>query len=80
MSATYAVRICYVDDSYWDDGSRYTHHTFTFDKLAEAVAFAREASVKGCECPGQCGKVRAFPEKRDIEVTRHSRTRVRWEP
>ena len=33
----YMVRITFVDDTYWDDGSRYTNRNEYFSTLTEAV-------------------------------------------
>lgn len=80
MSASYVVRIAFVDDSYWDDGSRWTSQTFHFKGKAEAVAFARKAVTEGCTFEGQNGEVRARPDARDIAVEVNSTRRVKWEP
>lgn len=78
VSSKYTVRVSYVDDSYWDDGSRWTSHTFKFTKLVDAVTFARDAVAKGCKVPGQCAELLARPDARDIDVERHSTTKVDW--
>lgn len=78
MSSTYAVRVAYVDDSYWDDGSRWTSQTFKFDKKADAITFAREAVKKGVTLKGQNGDVRTRPNVEDVSVTRTTLSRVEW--
>ena len=79
MTSSYVVRVGYVDDTYWDDGSRWTWHRFPFKTQGEAVAFAREATTRGCKCPGANGEVSVRPEARDVTVERTSKTKVNWE-
>lgn len=78
MSCSYEVKIRFVDDSYWDDGSRWTSRTFRFDNLKEAVEFAREVYKAGRVVNGLHGTVTTRPSEDDIEVTRISTTRVKW--
>lgn len=79
MSCTYTVKVAYVDDSYWDDGSRWTHQKFSFGKRAEAIAFAAEATTNGCKVKGQNKELFVRPEARDVRVERTSTTEVDWE-
>lgn len=74
----YVVRVSFVDDTYWDDGSRWTSQVFEFSKRKYAVAFAQEALSKGCRCKGQCGEVLVRPDRRDITVERKATTAVKW--
>jgi len=80
VSAKYSVRIAFVDDSYWDDGSRWTRRTFDFKTQKEALAFANEALAKGCTIKGQCGDVNFRPSVDDITIERHSTVQVKWTP
>lgn len=79
MTAKYTVRIDFVDDSYWDDGSRWTYQIFKFDNQKDAIAFAQEASTKGCKLQGQYKELFGRPDKESILVERHYTTKVKWE-
>lgn len=72
----YKVRIAYVDDSYWDDGSRWTSETYKFDKRQEAIDFAKNSIAKGCVIPGQNGNVNVRPAKDDITIVRETYTEI----
>lgn len=72
----YRVCVSYVDDSYWDDGSRWTSKTFKFDKRQESIDFAKECISKGCTLPGQNGEVRTRPTKEDIKIYRDSSVEI----
>lgn len=78
MSTEFTVRVGYVDDSYWDDGSRWTSQTFKFKAEEEAITFAREALTKGLKLRGQNGEVYARPDKDHICVRCHTTTEVDW--
>jgi hypothetical protein len=78
MSTEYQVRVGYVDDTYWDDGSRCTSEWFSFKTQKEAVAFAQEATTKGCLVRGRNGELHVRPKKDDILVRRRSTTEVKW--
>lgn len=79
MSTKYIVYVRYVDRTYWDDGSRWTHQTFKFDNQKDAIAFAREATTKGCEVKGQTRELHVRPNKSDVTVERKSTTIVKWD-
>lgn len=72
----YRVRIAFVDDSYWDDGSRWTSETFKFAKRQEAIDFALKATIQGLTVDGQNGKVNFRPDKRDVTIFRDTTTEV----
>lgn len=72
----YKVRISFVDDSYWDDGSRWTSETYRFEKRQKAIDFANDCIAKGILIDGQNGEVNVRPEKRDITITRESSTEI----
>lgn len=78
VSVRYTVRVAFVDDSYWDDGSRWTRRTFDFKSQKDAVSFANEALSKGLTIKGQCGEVRVRPNEDDITIERHSTVQVKW--
>jgi hypothetical protein len=72
----YRVRISFVDDSYWDDGSRWTSEIFRFKKRQDAINFAEEALKKGCTVTGQNSSLTIRPDKRDITIYRDSSTQI----
>lgn len=78
MSVRYTVRVAFVDDSYWDDGSRWTSRKFEFKSQKEAIGFALEATTKGCTVKGQNGELRIRPATEDVTVERHSTIQVKW--
>lgn len=77
-STLYEVRVDYVDSTYWDDGSRWTHSTFRFNGRKEAIEFAREVSTKGCKVKGQNGDLLLHPCQAEISVERTTKSRVNW--
>lgn len=78
MSCSYKVRIQYVDDTYWDDGSRWTSQFFPFQTRKAAIAFARTAVSDGCEVRGQRGTLLVRPDRSNVTVIRTSVTEVDW--
>jgi len=72
----YRVRISFVDDSYWDDGSRWTSETFKFNKRQEAINFARKAISHGCVVDGQNGRLNIRPDKRDVIIFRDTSSEI----
>lgn len=46
IEAPFVVRVNFVDDTYWDDGSRYTNRDHGFDTLSEAVTFRHKVLKK----------------------------------
>lgn len=72
----YRVRIAFVDDSYWDDGSRWTSETFRFDKRQAAIDFAKKAISDGCTMSGQNGSVTAWPDKRDVTIFKDTSSEI----
>lgn len=74
----YRVRIAFVDDSYWDDGSRWTSETWKFEKRQKAIDFAKDAMTKGIMIDGQNGKVQVRPDKKDISIHRDSSIEIEF--
>ena len=72
----YRVRIAFVDDSYWDDGSRWTSETFKFAKRQEAIDFANSSIAKGITIIGQNGEVYVKPDKRDVILFRDTTSEI----
>lgn len=72
----YRVRIAFVDDSYWDDGSRWTSETFRFNKRQEAIDFAKNSIAKGITIDGQSGKVDVRPDKRDVTIFKDTSSEI----
>lgn len=72
----YRVRIAFVDDSYWDDGSRWTSETFKFTKRQEAIDFAKNTIAKGITVDGQNGKVSFRPNKDDVTIFRDTTSEI----
>lgn len=72
----YKVRISFVDDSYWDDGSRWTSESYVFEKRQKAIDFAKDCIANGILIDGQNGEVNVRPEKRDITINRESSVEI----
>jgi hypothetical protein len=72
----YRVRISFVDDSYWDDGSRWASETFKFNKRQEAINFANNAIAKGIVVDGQSGKVDVRSDKRDVTIFKDTSSEI----
>ena len=78
QSIKYKVCINFVDDTYWDDGSRWTHQTFNFDNLSQAVDFAKKAITKGCTLNGKHDTISIKIDKDDIKIYEERISEVQW--
>ena len=72
----YKVRVAFVDDSYWDDGSRWTSETFRFDKRQEAIDFAKKCISEGIIIDGQYDAVSVKPDKRDVTIIKDTSSEI----
>ena len=79
MTKRFRACVHYVDDTYWDDGSRWTSDRYEFVTLGEAVAFRQRTLATSYKTTSrQTGKPLFMYRLDDDAVTIDQRTDGKW--